>query len=97
MKTIQYALIGLNKESSAALISYLSNLDGYNLVGIAENTNQLLDVILAGTPSLIFINVDNYSNEDFIDPINTINDLYRSFLQKPHLVAIASSKKQAYN
>ncbi|TMM53478.1 LytTR family transcriptional regulator [Maribacter algarum] len=48
-------------------------------------------------PSLIFINVDNYSNKDFINPINIIKDLYRSFPKKPELVAIAPSKKQAFN
>ncbi|MFS4494698.1 LytR/AlgR family response regulator transcription factor [Maribacter sp. 2308TA10-17] len=97
MKTTQYALIGMHEESSKDLTTYLANLGGYNLVGTAENTNHLLDIILAGTPNLIFINVDNYSKKDFIEPINTIKDLYRPFQKKPRLVAIASSKKQAYN
>jgi len=97
MKTMQYSIIGLDKESSTSLRFHLSNLTGYNLVGTSENPDRLLDIILLGTPNLIFINVDNYSSRDFTNFINTINDLYRSFLQKPFLVALASSKKQAYN
>lgn len=97
MIPLQYSIIGLDNESSTHLISNLSSLVGYELVGNSENPAQLLDLILSGTPCLIFIDVDNYSSKDFKNLTNIISDLYRSVLQKPFLVALASSKKQAFN
>lgn len=94
---INYSIIGLDHKSTANLISYSSSLVDYQPVGNSENPDKLLDIILSGSPNLIYVNVDNYSNGDFKNLMNTINDLYRSFLQKPFLVALASSKKQAYN
>ncbi|MFK7812955.1 MAG: LytR/AlgR family response regulator transcription factor [Maribacter sp.] len=93
---INYSLIGLDNESSTHLINRSSSLLDYKLVGNTQNTHQLLDIILSETPDLICINVDNFSLKKFIDLTNTITDLYRSFCRKPFLVAIASSKKQAF-
>ena len=97
MIKIQYSIVGLSQEASRNLVSHLSKLVDHELVGISENSDQLLDVILSRTPNLIYVNVDTYSKKDFDFLVNTVNDLYRSFLQKPFLVALATSEKQAYN
>lgn len=97
MKKIYFSIIGLDKESTRELISKLSSLQGYELRGYSEHSNQILDVILSGIPSLIFINVDSYTTKDFKILIGLINDLYRSFLSKPTLIAVASSKEKAYD
>lgn len=95
--TLKYSIIGSENESSNTIISRTSKLVDYKLVGKVENKDQLLDIILSESPSLIYIDVDNYSGKDFSNLKNIINDLYRSFLQKPFLVALATSKKQAFN
>lgn len=94
---IKYSIIGLAAKRADALITYTSNLKGYQLVGNAENPNLLFDIILAGCPDLIYVNVDRYSANDFTSLVNTINQLYRSPLQKPLLVALAPSDEQAYD
>ena len=93
----KYSIIGLDAQSTFGLNSQLSKLVGYEQVGNTENPHKLLDIILSGSPNLIYINVDNYSNKDFSDLMNTINDLYRSFVQRPFLVALASSEEHAYD
>jgi DNA-binding LytR/AlgR family response regulator len=93
----KYSIIGLDAKSMSLLNSQLSQLDGYQEVGSVENPQELLDIILSVTPNLIFINVDNYQDQNFTDLMNIINDLYRSFIQKPLLVALASTEEQAYD
>lgn len=97
MKKIDYSIVGLDQMSTNSLSLQLLKLSKYNLAGSSENHNKLLDLILSATPKLIFINVDDYSSKDFHHLKSNIKDLYRSFLQKPLLVAIASSKKHAYD
>lgn len=97
MKKIKYSIIGLETESTISLTSHLSNFGGYISVGSSEDPNRLLDVILSGAPNLILINVDDYSKKDHNYLRGTVKDLYRSLLQKPLVVALSSSKKQAYN
>jgi len=95
--TIKYSIIGLAAKYADALITYTSNLKEYRLVGHSENQHVLLDIILAGSPDLIYVNVDGYSSKDFTNLVNTINEIYRPPLEKPVLVALATSKKQAYD
>jgi len=97
MKKLNYSIVGLDSMTTISLSSQLTKLKKYTLAASTENANKLIDVILSATPKLIFINVDDYSSKDFIQLKSTIKDLYRSFLQKPLLVAIASSKKHAYD
>lgn len=93
----KYSIIGLDAKCADDLIFYVSNLKGHRLVGNSENPHHLLDIILAGGPDLIYVNVDGYSTKEFEDLVNTINDLYRSLPNKPLLVALATSEEQAYD
>ncbi len=94
---MKYSIIGLEARYANVLISQASKLTGHRLVGNSENRERLLDIILAGSPDLIYINVDDYETKDFNELSYTINDLYRSLLTKPLLVALATSEKQAYD
>jgi len=94
---IKYSIIGLTAKYADALISYTSSLKEYRLVGHSENPHALLDIILASSPDLIYVNVDGYSSKDFTSLVNTINEIYRPPLEKPFLVALATSEKQAYD
>lgn len=93
----KYSIIGLDAIAANKFALKLSKLIGYEKVGNVQNPLKLLDIILAGTPNIIFINVDKYLDKDFKNLINIVSDLYRSFAQKPFLVALSTSENQAYD
>jgi len=93
----KYSIIGLDAKAADQFDLKLSKLIGYEKVGNVQNSLKLLDVIIASTPNIIFINVDTYLDKDFKALINIVSDLYRSFTPKPFLVALATSENQAYD
>jgi DNA-binding LytR/AlgR family response regulator len=93
----KYSIIGIDDKSALNLISQLSSSLKFEFVGSTENPQELLDIILESTPNLIFINVDNYTPNSYLHFTSTVNDLYRSFPNKPSIVALASTDKQAYD
>ena len=92
----KYAIVDLDMYVVHELSSQIDLLGNYERVDTQYPIN-LLDIIIAGTPDLIFINVDDYTEKAFNDLSGIITDLYRSFVQKPFLVALATTPNKAYN
>jgi len=92
-----YVILGIENKHAKKLQNGLQQLGNYRNVGMHENNERVLDILLAGVPDVIFINVDDFIEKDFLDLTNTVNDLYRSFKHLPVLIALAQSEKQAYH
>ena len=71
----------------------MENYFDFNCIGVSNQYNQSLDIILKDVPNLIFFNIDN----TFENPYSIIHELNLLFTEDlPVFVAISTSKDKAY-
>ncbi len=88
-----YLIIEKESKYIHNLQNVLKNYHNFNCVGISNQYNQSLDIILKDVPNLIFFNIDN----TFENPYSLLNELNSIFSENlPVFVAISSSKDKAY-
>ena len=65
----------------------------FNCVGVSNEYNHALNMILKETPNLIFIDIDSTFEKPF-EFVNELNSLFSDYF--PVFIAISSSKDKAY-
>ena len=65
----------------------------FNCIGVSNEYDQALNLILKETPNLVFIDIDNTFEKPF-ELVNELNLLFSDYF--PVFIAISSSKDKAY-
>jgi DNA-binding LytR/AlgR family response regulator len=88
-----YFIIERESNSVHNIQNVLENYQDFNCIGISNQYNQSLDIILKDVPNLVFFNIDN----TFENPYSLIQELNSFFNEDlPLFVAISSSKDKAF-
>ncbi len=89
-----YFIIERESNTIHNIQNVLGDYHNFNCVGVSNQYNESLGIILKVVPSLIFINIDN-TFENPYSFILEINQLFNEDL--PEFIAISSSKEKAYD
>ncbi len=88
-----YLIIEKESKSVRHIQNTLENYNDFNCIGISNQYNQSLEIILKAVPNLIFFNIDN----TFENPYSFVNELNTLFSEDlPVFIAILSSKDKVY-
>jgi len=71
----------------------LEDYHEFNCIGVSNEYDQALNLILKETPNLVFIDIDNTFEKPF-ELVNELNLLFSDYF--PVFIAISSSKDKAY-
>ena len=92
----RYSIIDGDKKTILKIQKYFENTDDFVCIGASGCFNQALDTILEYTPDIIFIDVDN-NKENTNDAFSFINELYKYVKEMPKVIALSTTKDEAYN
>ena len=92
----RYSIIENEKTTINGLQNFFSKADNYSCVGVSHNYDQALDVIIEHRPNVVFINVDNLSENGCTVAFNFVNELYKYMQELPRIIALSSSTNHAY-
>lgn len=92
----RYSIIESEIITIKSLQNFFNKFQDYSCVGVSNNYDQALDVILEHRPNVVFLNVDNLSENGCTGAFNFVNELYKYLQELPHIIALSSSTKHAY-
>ncbi|MCR8667494.1 LytTR family transcriptional regulator DNA-binding domain-containing protein [Aestuariibaculum sp. M13] len=70
----------------------MEELSGFNCIGVSNDYNQLMNMILKESPDIIFINID-IENFNAFDLKKEVNEYLNT---RPEFIAMSRSKEKAY-
>ena len=92
----RYSIIESENITIKRLENFFNKFQEYSCVGVSQNYDQALDVILKHKPNVVFLNVDNLSENGCLLAFNFVNELYKYIQELPHIIALSSSTNHAY-
>ena len=92
----RYSIIESENITIKSLQNFFNKFQDYSCVGVSHNYDQALDVILKHKPNVVFINVDNLSENGCTVAFNFVNELYKYIQELPRIIALSSSPNHAY-
>ncbi len=87
-----YTILDSDAKSNLQLQHYLEEYNDFTCKGVAKNYNDGLDTILKQTPDIVFVRLDENAPQYF----QMIVELHQYLIDFPLFIALASSKKHAY-
>lgn len=88
-----YLIIDKESDSIQAIKNVLEDYQEFNCLGISNQYDHALSIILKETPNLVFFNIDNTFEKPY-EFVNELNTLFSDDL--PVFIAVSSSKNKAY-
>ncbi|MGV8947189.1 MAG: LytR/AlgR family response regulator transcription factor [Lutibacter sp.] len=88
-----YFIIDKESNSIQGIKNVLGDYQEFNCIGVSNQYDDALSIILKETPNLVFFNIDNIFEKPY-DFVNELNTLFSDDL--PIFIAISSSKDKAY-
>ncbi|GGW43367.1 LytR/AlgR family response regulator transcription factor [Arenibacter certesii] len=87
-----YTILDTDAESNLQLQHYLEEYDDFRCKGVAKGSIEGLNTILKQTPDVVFVHLNDKAPEYF----HMIMELHQYLREIPIFIALASSKKYAY-
>ncbi len=87
-----YLIIDNEDDSIKIIKDILIDFYDFNCIGVTNNRDDSLNIILKESPDIVFINIDN----SFENPFQFINELYQYAENVPKFIATSTSKAKAY-
>tara|TARA_R110001583_G_C5608433_1_gene405110 strand:- start:190 stop:1011 length:822 start_codon:yes stop_codon:yes gene_type:complete len=87
-----YLIIDNNLNSIANIKKVLEDYIDFNCIGVSDNYNNAMNIILKEAPDLVFFNIDNVFEKtfEFVQELLLFNNDF------PAIIAISTSKEMAY-
>jgi len=87
-----YIIIDSNRVTNTKLYHYLEDYEDFKCIALTENTSEALHTILKYSPDIVFINLDDTSEEYF----QMVVELHQYENHLPRFIGISKNKDFAY-
>lgn len=92
----RFSIIESDTSTIESLQTHFKKFQNYLCVGVSDCYDKSLNTILEHSPDLVFVNVDDLSENNCLTAFNFVNELYKYVQEMPNFIALSGSTKHAY-